>query len=198
MVRISGKAKETVRQRLLEEAAAHFARDGFDRANINSIAVATGFAKGTIYNYFSSKEELFGEVLTAACRRAAAGYAASPQGDSVRARLEALAAADVEVLRNEEPFMKVLIREAMSFRPTTYPIIVEHLAPFLAVVREVLESGVESGEVRSDRPLDQLALLFVGTLTVLCVQRWGSVGAWPTLEELPSLAVTAFLDGAGT
>ena len=198
MVRISGEAKETVRQRLLEEAAAHFARDGVDRANINSIAVAAGFAKGTIYNYFSSKEELFGEVLTAACRRTAARYAASPQGDSVRARLEALVAADVEVLRDEEPFMKVLIREAMSFRPTTYPLIVEHLAPFLAVVREVLASGVKTGEVRSDRPLDQLALLFVGTLTVLYVQHWGSAGTWLTLEELPSLAVTALLDGAGT
>ena len=125
MVRISGEAKEIVRQRLLEEAAVHFARDGVDRANINSIAVAAGFAKGTIYNYFSSKEELFGEVLTAACRRTAARYAASPQGDSVRARLEALVAADVEVLRDEEPFMKVLIREAMSFRPATYPVIVE-------------------------------------------------------------------------
>ena len=197
MVRISGEAKEIVRQRLLEEAAVHFARDGVDRANINSIAVAAGFAKGTIYNYFSSKEELFGEVLTAACRRTAARYAASPQGDSVRARLEALVAADVEVLRDEEPFMKVLIREAMSFRPTTYSLIVKHLAPFVNVVREVLASGVKTGEVRSDRPLDQLALLFVGTLTMLYVQHWGSVGAWPTLEELPSLAVTAFLDGAG-
>ena len=197
MVRISFEAKETVRQRLLEAAAAHFARDGFDRANINSIAVAAGFAKGTVYNYFSSKGELFGEVLVAACQRAVARYAASPRGDSVRARLEALVAADVEVLRDEEPFMKVLIREAMSFRPTTYPLIVEHLAPFLAAVREVLASGVESGEVRSDRPLDQLALLFIGTLTMLYVQHWGSAGALPTLEELPSLAVSAFLDGAG-
>jgi hypothetical protein len=46
------------------------------------------------------------------------------------------------------------------------------------------------------RPLDQLALLFIGTLTLLHVQHWGSAGARPTLEEAPSLAVSAFLDGA--
>ena len=198
MVRISREAKETVRQRLLEEAAAHFARNGFDRANINSIATAAGFAKGTVYNYFASKEELFGEVLAAACQRAAAGYAASPEGHSVRSRLEALAAADVAVLRDEEPFMKVLVREAMSFRPQTYPLIVEHLAPFVDVVREVLAVAAEAGEIRPDRPPEELALLFTGILTLLYVQHWGSGGTWPTLDELPALAVTTFLDGAGT
>ena len=198
MVRISRKARETVRQRLLEEAAIQFARDGFEGANINSIATEAGFAKGTVYNYFSSKEELFGEVLSAACQRAAAGYAAAPKGDSIRSRLEALATADVAVLRDDEPFMKVLVREAMSFRPQTYPLVVQHLAPFVDVVRDVLAAGAASSEIRSDRPPAQLALLFTGILTLLYVQHWGSGGAWPTLDELPALAVTTFLDGAGT
>jgi len=198
MARITGAAKETSRQRLLEEAAAHFARDGFDRANINSIAIAAGFAKGTIYNYFASKEELFGEVLTVACRRAVRRYTGSPHGDSVRDRLAALVAADVDVLREQEPFMRVLIREAMSFRPDTYPIIVEHLAPFIDVLIDVLATGMEAGEIRNDRPPARLALLLVGTLTMLYVQYWGSGGAWPTLEELPELALATFLDGAGT
>jgi AcrR family transcriptional regulator len=197
MIRISKEAKETARHRLLEEAAVEFAREGFDRANINSISKAAGFAKGTVYNYFSSKEDLFGAVLEAACLRAAAGYAALPKDGSVRSRLEALALADVAVLREDEPFMKVLVRETMSFRPGTYPIIVEHLAPFVGVVGGVLAAGVGSGEIRSDRPPEELAMLFVGILALLYVQHWGSEGAWPTLEEVPELAVTTFRDGAG-
>jgi len=198
VVRITGEEREAVRQRLLEEAAVHFARDGVERANINAIATAAGFGKGTIYNYFPSKEELFGEVLTAACERTVARYAASLHGETVRARLEALAAADVEVLRDDEAFMKVLIREAMSFRATTYPVVVQHMAPFLAIVVDILTSGVEAGEVRNDHPVDRLALQFVGTLAMLYVQHWGSGGEWPTVEELPSLAVSTFLDGART
>ena len=43
---------------LLEAAAEEFARAGFVGANINRISTAAGFAKGTIYNYFSSKRAL--------------------------------------------------------------------------------------------------------------------------------------------
>jgi hypothetical protein len=106
-------------------------------------------------------------------------------------------AADVAVMKEEEPFIKVLVREVMSFRPATHRLILEHLQPFLAVVAGVLADGVASGEVRDDQPPSQLALLLLGTLTMLYVQHWASEGAWPTLAELPGLAVSAFLDGAG-
>ena len=46
------------RQLLLEAAAEEFAREGYAGANINRISRAAGFAKGTIYNYFSSKRAL--------------------------------------------------------------------------------------------------------------------------------------------
>lgn len=197
MTRISPEAKQKVRRRLLETAADHFAEHGLDGAGIDRIALAAGVAKGTIYNYFASKEELFAEVLAEGCRLAVERYARLPHADSVRECLAALAAADVAVLREEERFMKVVVREAMSFRPETYPLIVEHLAPYVGKVEEVLARGVATGEIRDDRPVGQLALVFVGILVLLFVQHWGSDGAWPRLDEIPALAVTLFFDGAG-
>ena len=41
------------RQQLLQAAAEEFAGRGYSGANINRISLAAGFAKGTIYNYFS-------------------------------------------------------------------------------------------------------------------------------------------------
>jgi AcrR family transcriptional regulator len=195
-VRITRAAQQRVREHLLHTAAAHFARDGYDRANINDIALEAGFAKGTIYNYFSSKAELFGAVLQTACERAVDLYAESAHGESTREKLQALATADVAVLEEHEPFMKVLVREALSFRPETYPTVLTHLAPFLQAVHEILRPGLERGELRDDRPAEQLAVLFVGILSMLYVQHWGSGGVWPTLDELPELAVSVFLDGA--
>jgi AcrR family transcriptional regulator len=52
------KKLEQTRQCLLDAAAAEFARAGYPEANINTISTAAGFAKGTIYNYFSSKRAL--------------------------------------------------------------------------------------------------------------------------------------------
>jgi AcrR family transcriptional regulator len=196
MARIDAETREKVRRRLLEVAAAHFAERGLQGAGIDAIALAAGVAKGTIYNYFPSKEELFAEVLSEGCRLAVQRYASAPGAGSLRERLVALAAADVAVLREQEAFMKVVIREAMSFRPETYPLVVAHLAPYLATAREILADGVAAQEVRADRPAEQLALAFVGILALLFVQHWGSGGAWPALDEIPELAVTLFLDGA--
>ena len=49
---------EQTRQRLLKAAAVEFARAGYAGANINIISGVAGFAKGTIYNYFPSKQAL--------------------------------------------------------------------------------------------------------------------------------------------
>jgi AcrR family transcriptional regulator len=196
MARITAPAKQAVRERLLQTAAKHFARDGLDGASVDAISLDAGFAKGTLYNYFRSKEDLFAEVLAEACRRAVQRYSEAEHGGSVRGRLTALAAADVDVLRQGEGFQKVLVREAMSFRTETYPLIVEHLTPFVEKVEEVLVGGIAAREVRDDRPVRELALMFVGNLTMMYVQHWGSGGSWPSLEELPDLVVTTFLDGA--
>ena len=55
--------RSDTRQRLLEAATEEFARVGYERANINSISKAAGFAKGTVYNYFESKRALMLDLI---------------------------------------------------------------------------------------------------------------------------------------
>lgn len=73
----------------------------------------------------------------------------------------------------------------MSFKPRTYPMIFEHMTPYVVQVEQVLERGVAAGEIRDDRPVDQLALVFVGFQVLLFVQHGGSGGELPSLEEDP-------------
>lgn len=197
-IKISSEEKNAARKRLLEEAAKHFARDGFGEANINKIAVGAGYAKGTIYNYFRSKEELFGEVIAEASRRTVTRYRSVQGFDSARRSLKELAFADVTVLREEEAFMRVLATEAMNPRAENYQLIIRHLGEFIGVISAILEKGMDRGEIRNDKPAAQLSLAFLGFLTLLYIQHWKSDGAWPSLDEIPDLVVTLFLDGAGT
>src|SRR5438094_8225308 len=76
MARVTAEVKQATRSRLLAAAAREFARAGFEGANVDAISLAAGCAKGTIYNYFSSKEELFLAVVEEAMRQAAAPSAA--------------------------------------------------------------------------------------------------------------------------
>ena len=52
------QAVSETRQRLLEAAVVEFSDLGYAEANINRISAAAGFAKGTVYNYFPSKQAL--------------------------------------------------------------------------------------------------------------------------------------------
>ncbi len=61
----------TKHQRLLETAAEEFARVGFERAAVDTIAERAGVAKGTVYLYFESKAALFRAVLGELHRRLA-------------------------------------------------------------------------------------------------------------------------------
>jgi len=196
VARLTKEMQEIVRERLIQTAAIHFGAAGFTDARIDAIAQDAGLAKGTVYNYFESKQELFGVVVEEGARLAAARFDEADSGGPVRTRLLAVAEADVSVLRESEAFVKVLVREAMSFHPETYPIIQARLAPYVIAVAGLLQDGIDQGEIRDDTPVEQLALLFVGTLSLLYVQHWGSGGAWPTLDEIPAFAVTSFLDGA--
>ena len=51
------------RQRIINGAIAVFSRKGFYKATIEEIAEQADVGKGTVYEYFSSKKELFQEMF---------------------------------------------------------------------------------------------------------------------------------------
>jgi len=63
------------RRALLDAAARAFAAHGYHDTNINTVSEAAGFAKGTVYSYFASKQELLDDLLREACGLAAASAA---------------------------------------------------------------------------------------------------------------------------
>ncbi len=68
--RIRDVARAAERRReILMGAARAFAHGGYDATNMDQIARACGLAKGHIYHYFRSKEEIFTEIRTDAVSR---------------------------------------------------------------------------------------------------------------------------------
>lgn len=57
---------ETRRTAILQAAAEVFTEAGFERASMEDIRLRVGYSKATLYSYFSSKDELFLDVLLAA------------------------------------------------------------------------------------------------------------------------------------
>lgn len=55
--------KEQTRAKLVDAALEVFALNGFERATVDEISVAAGYSKGAYYFHFSTKEEIFLELL---------------------------------------------------------------------------------------------------------------------------------------
>ncbi len=56
-------------QQILDGAAAVFAAEGYEGASMSRIAAEAGVSKGTLYNYFESKAELFTAFVRRECHR---------------------------------------------------------------------------------------------------------------------------------
>ncbi|HEY5988590.1 MAG TPA: TetR/AcrR family transcriptional regulator [Streptosporangiaceae bacterium] len=192
MVRISASAKQATRARLLAAAAREFGRVGLERANVDAISLAAGFGKGTIYNYFSSKEELFLAVVEEASAQATATTVAGSAA-SARERLAAVLAGFCEWARAHDAFARVLVRECLMGTPGLYPGVIRAEDPLIGELESIIREGAERGELRSDVPPELLALAVSGLADLALAQHWASGGARPALAEIPELILTLLL-----
>jgi AcrR family transcriptional regulator len=60
-------AKDVRRQAIMQIARDIFLEEGYAAASMSAIAARLGGSKGTLYNYFASKEELFKAVIQDQC-----------------------------------------------------------------------------------------------------------------------------------
>ena len=60
--------RDEKREHILKVAYAAFLSDGYAATSMSSIAARVGGSKATLYNYFSSKDELFAAVIEEKCR----------------------------------------------------------------------------------------------------------------------------------
>lgn len=83
------KKSESKRQAILDIAAQVFREFGFERASMSEICSRVGGSKATLYNYFSSKEALFIDVMfsTVEAEFEATHSCLDPDADDVAERL---------------------------------------------------------------------------------------------------------------
>jgi AcrR family transcriptional regulator len=189
MARVTADVKETTRAQLLAAAAQEFARAGFERANVDRISLAAGYAKGTIYNYFPSKEELFLAVVEEASAQAAS-TAPAPANASAGERLTAILTGFCSWAGQQEPLARVLVRECLMGTPGLYPRVIGAEWPLTAELKAIIADGMQKGEIRTDMSADLLALAIAGLTDLALAQHWASDGTRPTLAEIPVLVIT--------
>lgn len=172
MARYKESERETVlsetRELLLQAAAEEFAHRGFGGANINRISQIAGFAKGTIYNYFSSKRALMLTLIgeTAEAHIDFIVSQALEEEDPSR-RLERFFEAGFAFVSNHLAQSRVMVNNIygpdLEFKQQMYQ---AYQPLFQFVGRDIIATGVSRGifrQVDPDATAVLLMTIYLGT-----------------------------------
>jgi AcrR family transcriptional regulator len=196
MPRIVDEAtRQATRERILREAASEFARLGFDQANINHIADHAGIGRGTLYLYFSSKREVFIEMLQAiAERQLAAARAALTQGNTLQERLQALFQAFIRLATEDADgfhvYMSAIYGVNRSFQQEALGLLRE----YVALIRETLADMLPPN-ARGQMDPEAAALLVLSATESLVLSARVLGYSERRLAEMAPLVATLLLPG---
>jgi len=174
--KLSSKGART-RRRLLEAAERVFAELGYHDASIVKITEAAGVGQGTFYLYFSSKKEIFDELVLDLNHRVRQAMTEGASGGTTRAERELLGFKAFFRFTAEHPALYRIIRQAEFVSPEMLHRHYERLTDgYVAGLRQAMDEG-EIAE--GDPEVLAWALMGIGELVGM---RWI---LWAEQEDLP-------------
>ncbi|MCR4399170.1 MAG: TetR/AcrR family transcriptional regulator [Firmicutes bacterium] len=145
------------KQAQILDAALHVFRDwGFHEAKIEEIALAAGVGKGTIYEYFENKADLFQQTVVYHINRfwrIAEEYVS--RAATAREKIERIVESEARLLRDEDAVAYLLLQDTEPVSNDLRNWLWKQRAQvILESIRGVVQRGIEDGEIR---PVDSAA-----------------------------------------
>ena len=167
---------ERTRRRLLEAAERIFAELGYHDASIVKLTESAGVGQGTFYLYFSSKKEIFDELVLDLNRRVRHAMTEASSGAGTRAERELLGFTAFFRFTADHPALYRIIRQAEFVSPEMLHRHYERLTEGYVVG---LRDAMERGEIAEGDPeVLAWALMGIGELVGM---RWI---LWAERDEL--------------
>ena len=192
MPRISASERAATRSRLLEAGKTEFAERGLAGARFDEISLAAGCAKGTIYNYFDSKEILFFTIVEEWCTQLVDAIGSGEA--SAREELFAIVELDVDVARKDPDLARVVVSQLPGLFGDHRAAVEVAIGPGIEHVAQVMRSGQERGELRLDQPSETLARLFLATVSAFEQEALDDASE-VCLDDVVDLIDSCFLQG---
>ncbi len=161
---------------ILRAATELFAEQGFAAVRVADIAERAGIGKGTVYEYFTSKDELLFAVFEwmneAIFERISDQLA---PGGTGRERLERLLALGADITREQVEMQAVVLDFWAASRGTRSEqryneSCLETFRAYRRLVAEVVREGQAAGELRAEADADAVATMVVAAIDGLGVQ----------------------------
>ena len=178
--------KQDKRSRIIEAAAKVFANRGYSGTLMADIAVEAGIGKGTIYEYFPSKEGLFFAVfewfvqITKAEAKVSISALGGPASKRLQALNDALLSSWLDMLDMYSLVMEFWSASASSQMRQRFKLAFrEGYRDFRQIVSGLIRDGIETGEFQPEVDAESVAAALVGAWDALLLQAWFDEGFDP-------------------
>jgi AcrR family transcriptional regulator len=169
----AGSASDSTRDAILEAAARIFHQRGYKATTLRDLANVCNLKAGSIYYYFSSKEEIVGEILDRGMHSLidnvkAAAEQAEPR-NSYRAKIDAALRAHLRTLLTN-PYAAANLRMFSQAPPAMRRRNQKLHDVYHAFWRTLFTRAQAAKEIRGDVNLSLLRLLIIGAVNL--VDQW--------------------------
>jgi len=189
------------RREIIEAAKRVFAEKGYRNATLEEIAAAAEFGKGTIYNYFECKEELFIAIMDGTFDEVTelASKAMAISGVS-REKFKQLAFNLLLYYKHNLDFFRLLMREVNQFqlevRKTNVKRIMNRLLRISEILAEALRRDIRAKRVKNHNPsiMATMFLNLIHSFFMRNMQTWQTMSE-ADLQNAADFITSIFFDG---
>jgi len=161
---------------ILNAAREVIGENGYDQSSVDQIAKRAGLSRSTVYEYFSSKEELLFAVFESVNQDISSRMnTALSEGGSTREKLLALLRLGAEVISEQVDLMPVMLdfwaaSRGKDFEERYREAVVANYDFYRKLFADFIRGGQNRGEFRSEVDAEALAATVVATVDGLGIQ----------------------------
>lgn len=165
---MSGSTEMDKRAKILKASVTVFSQKGFHEAKVEEIAQLADVGKGTVYEYFSSKTELFQEMFKAGMELYTDILEKELKlGMASKDKLARIAKIHLTYIIKYKDLAKITMTEHPYFNEDFHRWVWDKREQKVELLKQIIDDGIQNGEFR---PVDSYmaALTFLGAMGAVC------------------------------
>jgi len=168
--KIRKRGKKT-REKILKVATKLFAKYGFAGTSMDEIAERVGIRKASLYHHFSSKQEIYEELIKRVFAEIIKIFQVSFSSGDILKDAENFISKIMNFILQNEDYVKILLRELLDENLPVKQFALEYVPKILSFGSEILERGRKEGIFKENVDPIQLSITLTGAIIIYFVLR---------------------------
>jgi TetR/AcrR family transcriptional regulator len=165
------KRGKKTREKILKVATKLFAKYGFAGTSMDEIAERVGIRKASLYHHFSSKQEIYEELIERVFAEVIKIFQVSFSSGDILKDAESFVSQIMNFILQNEDYVKILLRELLDENLPVKQFALEYVPKILSFGSEILERGRKEGIFKENVDPVQLSITLTGAIIIYFVFR---------------------------